>query len=88
MISTRSSLILIINHNSYVLLIFNVALDTRSIEVAIAKTYFPNCDKMGRYCYGKPNQSNFVWLVWGIDVCKGRRSVGRGQVNMKRWHFD
>jgi hypothetical protein len=43
---------------------------------------------MGRYCYGKPNQSNFVWLVWGIDVCKGRRSVGRGQVNMKRWHFD
>ncbi len=53
------------------------------------KLNFWDHHKLGRYCYGKPNHTNFVWSVCGTYVCRTGRSAGRGSSwDKKRWHFN
>lgn len=53
------------------------------------KLNFRDHHKLGRYCYGKPNHTNFVWSVCGTYVCRTGRSAGRGSSwDKKRWHFN
>jgi hypothetical protein len=53
------------------------------------KLNFWDHHKLGRYCYGKPNHTNFVWSVCGTYVSRTGRSAGRGSSwDKKRWHFN